>query len=339
MADDVQITAGSGTPVATDDCSGRHVQIMKLAYSADGDATQAQVDADGVLVNLGTNNDVTISGTVAVTQSGTWDEVGINDSGNSITVDAPAGTPVNVQIGDGTRQATVRDTGASDSLNVAIVDASGNQITSFGGGTEFAEDSAHSTGHNGTMILGVRNDANTARSDTDGDYTPIGVSSAGHVMTYRMADLQRISVQSGGLTTTATAYTAGDQVGTQFTLANAARISGGGGMIVGVQLISAADTIGTFDVVFFDSSVTLASDNAAFAISDADSLKIVALVNLAGAYDIGNNRIAQAFNLAVPYVCSGSSSLYAALIARTAISGTPFAATTDIQLITYVERY
>lgn len=29
----------------------------------------------------------TVTGTVAVTQSGTWDEVGINDSGNSITVD------------------------------------------------------------------------------------------------------------------------------------------------------------------------------------------------------------------------------------------------------------
>jgi hypothetical protein len=29
----------------------------------------------------------TVSGTVAVTQSGTWDEIGINDSGNSITVD------------------------------------------------------------------------------------------------------------------------------------------------------------------------------------------------------------------------------------------------------------
>jgi hypothetical protein len=29
----------------------------------------------------------TVTGTVAVTQSGTWDEIGINDSGNSITVD------------------------------------------------------------------------------------------------------------------------------------------------------------------------------------------------------------------------------------------------------------
>jgi hypothetical protein len=73
-----------------------------------------------------------LSGTLAVTQSGTWDEVGINDSGNSITVDAPVGTPVNVQIGDGTRTVTVRDTGSSDSLNVAVVDAAGNQLTSFG---------------------------------------------------------------------------------------------------------------------------------------------------------------------------------------------------------------
>jgi hypothetical protein len=46
--------------------------------------------------------DVTINNpSIAVTQSGTWDEVGINDSGNSITVDAPVGTPVFVRLSDG----------------------------------------------------------------------------------------------------------------------------------------------------------------------------------------------------------------------------------------------
>ena len=58
-------------------------------------------DSNGLLVNLGANNDVTVTGTVAVTQSGTWDEVGINDSGNSITVDAPVGTPAFVRLSDG----------------------------------------------------------------------------------------------------------------------------------------------------------------------------------------------------------------------------------------------
>lgn len=51
--------------------------------------------------SLTVDGTVAISGTVAVTQSGTWDEVGINDSGNSITVDAPVGTPVFVRLSDG----------------------------------------------------------------------------------------------------------------------------------------------------------------------------------------------------------------------------------------------
>lgn len=79
----------------------------------------------------------TITGTVAVTQSGTWDEVGINDSGNSITVDAPVGTPVNVQIGNATLVAGVIDeTGAS------AVDA-----LAVGGGT------AHDAVNSGNPLL------------------------------------------------------------------------------------------------------------------------------------------------------------------------------------------
>jgi hypothetical protein len=45
MADDVAITPGSGAAIATDDCSGRHVQIIKLAVSADGSATLIPAEA------------------------------------------------------------------------------------------------------------------------------------------------------------------------------------------------------------------------------------------------------------------------------------------------------
>lgn len=44
------------------------------------------VDGSGVTQPVSLTS-TTVTGTVAVTQSGTWDEVGINDSGNSITVD------------------------------------------------------------------------------------------------------------------------------------------------------------------------------------------------------------------------------------------------------------
>ena len=60
-----------------------------------------------------------------VTQSGTWDEVGINDSGNSITVD-------NAQlsvVGSGTEATAMRVTIATDSTGVLSVDDNGASLT------------------------------------------------------------------------------------------------------------------------------------------------------------------------------------------------------------------
>jgi hypothetical protein len=62
MADNVAITAGSGTSIATDDCgAGGHAQVVKLAIATDGSATLIPADSGGLLVNLGTNNDVTVT--------------------------------------------------------------------------------------------------------------------------------------------------------------------------------------------------------------------------------------------------------------------------------------
>ena len=84
-----------------------------------------------------------------------------------------------VRITDGVTTATVRELGTNDALNVAITDGSGNQITSFGGGTQFAEDAAHSSGATGTLSLVVRRDADSTLVDTDGDYAPLQVNAAG----------------------------------------------------------------------------------------------------------------------------------------------------------------
>lgn len=149
-------------------------------------------------------------------------------------------------------------------------------------------------------------------------------------------DLQRIEVTSAGLTTSSTAYTAGDQCGTQFTFANAARITGGSGLVRAVYLTSAADITGPFDLMLSDSSITLAADNAAYAISDADALKTLPPVQLAGSLDIGNNRIAFATNLTVAFTCVGGTSLYGGLITRT--GHTFFGAVGDIAVSLFVER-
>lgn len=56
-------TPPASSKIATDDTgSPGHVQIVKLAIAADGSATVLPGDAtDGLLVNLGANNDVTIA--------------------------------------------------------------------------------------------------------------------------------------------------------------------------------------------------------------------------------------------------------------------------------------
>ena len=154
---------------------------------------------DGLLVNLGANNDVTlasttITGTVAVTQSGTWDEVGINDSGNSITVDNAALSVT----GGGVEATALRVTIASDSTGVLSVADNGSTLsvdgtvavssitTSVTPGTAAAnlgkaEDAVHASGDVGVMALGVRDDVPAAISGTDGDYETFHVSAEGGV--------------------------------------------------------------------------------------------------------------------------------------------------------------
>lgn len=162
------------------------------------------------------------------------------------------------------------------------------------------------------------------------------VTSAGAARVASHRDTLRIQVAVSGVTTATTAYTAGDQVGTLISLADAGRSNGNTGRIVGVVLHDASDIIGAYDVVFFRSSVTLAADNAVFSISDTDALELVGIAQLAGAFDIGNNRICQSYNLAIPYDTGSNTTLYAALICR--VGHTFFASGSTPALTVFVER-
>jgi hypothetical protein len=103
MADQVTVDNGGLTDyvVSADDAGAAgHVQRVKLAYGADGVATQVPADGDGLLVNLGTNNDVVISdggntitvdGTVAVTNAGLTELAAAIDT--EVQVDVVAALP------------------------------------------------------------------------------------------------------------------------------------------------------------------------------------------------------------------------------------------------------
>ena len=77
------------TSIAAGDNNIGNVDIVTVPsdpFGANADAASATGSISAKLRFIAATG-IPVTGTVAVTQSGTWDEVGINDSGNSITVD------------------------------------------------------------------------------------------------------------------------------------------------------------------------------------------------------------------------------------------------------------
>lgn len=129
MADNVTVDNGSGTDytVSTDDAGAAgQVQRVKLAYSADGVATHVTADADGLLVNLGANNDVTVSGVSTAANQSTI--IGHLDGveGLLTTIDADTG-------GIATSVATVAGAVAGTEMQVDIVSSAAVPVTDNSG--------------------------------------------------------------------------------------------------------------------------------------------------------------------------------------------------------------
>lgn len=155
-----QITSfGGGTQYTEADTDASITGTAMMMEGAVNTLVPAQgTAADGLLVNLGTNNDVTVTGTVAVTQSGTWDEVGINDSGNSITVDN-GGTFVTQENG-----------AALTSLQ--LID---DTVATLGTDT-YTEATSK-----GIIIGGVRRDADTTLANTTNEFAPFQLDANGYL--------------------------------------------------------------------------------------------------------------------------------------------------------------
>lgn len=117
----------------------------------------------------------------------------------------------------------------------------------------------------------------------------------------------------------AAVYAAGDQFGTLITITNAARATGGGGFITGVTLYDNDDLQVGADVFFFNDTLTLALDNAVYAISDADARKYLWACQFPYFMDTGAQRVASNVGVSVPYFCTGTS-LFAAVRTQSAVT-------------------
>lgn len=134
-ADDADFTATttSGTPAMG-------VYESTPTSVTDGDLGVAGITSTRALkvqaqANSGVDiGDVTVNNaTIAVTQSGTWDEVGINDSGNSITIDGTVTADL------GATDNAVLDAIAASTLAIETAVEGTLTVTGGGGGVEYTE--------------------------------------------------------------------------------------------------------------------------------------------------------------------------------------------------------
>jgi hypothetical protein len=196
MADNVAITAGAGTTIATEDESGVHYQVVKLAASGSGtveglskaeDSAAASgehgipalaVRRDTAAVGSGTDGDYSTinvdgSGRLWVNASGA--AVPVTDNSGSLTVDNGGTFAVQATLEAGT--AAFGKLSANSGVDIGDVDVTsvtpGTAASSLGK----AEDGAHASGDVGVMALAVRQSSPANTSGTNLDYEPLQIDS------------------------------------------------------------------------------------------------------------------------------------------------------------------
>lgn len=177
------------------------------------------------------------------------------------------------------------------------------------------EDDAHNSGEAGIMALAVRKDSAASTAGTDGDYTPLIVDATGRQWV-RPAPVQtRIQV---AVTTDTSAYTSGDNLfhsgsnGNAVEFANAARVSGGSGVIQSITVLDKTQAQrAAIDLLFFDRTVAAGNNiNSPMAVSDADMAFCLGVIAI-GPYNTAwpgtpLNSISTLLNVGLPFVLNGT---------------------------------
>src|SRR5438128_3248138 len=188
----------------------------------------------------------------------------------------------------------------------------------------FAEDNASADGDTGIVPLVMRQAAPANTSGTDGDYEPLRMD-AGRLWVSPLGF--PVTVSTDVVLPTSSVYAAGDALSDSttapttggFTFTNAARKSGGSGIILDACIATSADQATRLagEVFLFNQAVTNINDNAAFAVSDAEIKTCVGVIPFS-LFDSGNNGFAHVTGLNILFTCVGTANLRFLLRTRNA---------------------
>lgn len=254
----VAVTDGGGSLTVDGTVAVTHATLAVVGGGVEASALRVTIatDSTGVLSIDDNGGSLTVDGTVAATQSGAW----------------------SVRLTDGTDTADVLDLTNSNPLTVAIVDANGDQITSFGGGTQYTEGDTDAT------ITGV-----AIMWESGGDtLVPVSTSSA-----------LPISDAGGSLTVDGSVSATISDGGGSITVDGSVTVSDGGGSLTVDNAALAVVGGGTEATAL---RVTIANDSTGVLSVDDNggSLTVDGSVSLAAALPAGTNNIGDVDVLTVP---------------------------------------
>jgi hypothetical protein len=305
VADNINITSGAGTVVATDQVGTDHYQKIKLVDGTADSSTAIPGDAtDGLVVNPKRPNRGTLStGTITSTTSVQASVIDAAGAGVVVFGTYSATLTFEASIDGGTTWIAIQgqqiDTGAVTTTPGALVNTAR--------GWEF--------GTSGMTHIRVRCTAYTSGT-VNVAWVATAIAADPVVSAIPAPAAKRIQVSAAGLTTATTAYTSGDQLGTILTFTNAVRQTGATGIVQSATLLDASAVVGAVDLYLFDRSVTLAADNAAAAFSDADMLFCLGVISFGT--PIGGTGNSITTTVAGLGIMPSATSLFGALVTRTA---------------------
>lgn len=291
MAENVAITAGSGTTVATDEVTinGALVQVQRVKIALGADNTYSG--------DLGPGQ-TTMANSLPVAIASNQTAVPVSVPAGTTTIakaedDASANADVGVAI-LAVRKATPANTSGTDGDYEFLQMSVGRLWTST------VVDTALPAGTNAIGKLAANNGVDIG----DVDVTSI---SAGE---------NHLGEVGGGgtlldvtLTLDTSAYADGDVFFVAHSLSNAVRVNDGRAILQSVVVLDEDDVGQTFDLVFLDGNNALGTINAAPSISDANARTILGRVRIdSGDYiDLGGMRMASKYGIGLLLKATGGA--------------------------------
>lgn len=228
-----------------------------------------------------------------VDSNGKYVTVQLDASGNLPTVGGGDGAIV-----DGVSssiKATVLDLTSANPLTVAITDANGDQITSFGGGTQYTEDAAAAANPVGTALNLVRDDARGGSlTTTDGDNVAARGTNAGELY---VKHVDSVAVTNAGLTELAAAINASSQMDVNIAASGATVPVSNAGL---TELAAAINASSQMDVNIAASGATVPISNAGITTIAGAVSGTEMQVDVVAALPAGTNNIGDVDVLTIP---------------------------------------